>query len=1238
MGEWMAEGLKLESVDESPLVEKFHQFFESVYRKEIEQLVGKYPEERSLVVEFSALEKFDFKLADDLIEHPDFLLEAAEAAVRQMEVPSLDIEEFAPHVRFSGLPDDKRVLPRELGSRHIGKLVGVDGVIKQITDVLPKLKLATWKCNRCGNVYRVPQKGSQVSQPAMCECRHRDFKLVSEDSDFIDYQKIQIQEPLELLKGNEQPTSLDIYVSDDLVNKAAPGDRIQIIGVLRIFPSKTNKLVFGRFIEAVNVEQTMQEFEEIVVSEEEEAEIKELASQPDIYEKLTNSIAPSIYGHEAVKEAITLQLFGGVQKILPNDQKIRGNIHLLLVGDPGVAKSQMLMAANNIAPKSVYVGGKTTSAVGLCVAPDSLILNNNGFREIKEFVDERFDFARAIEEAPGVFSNNAEGSMPALDSNLKLRTRNFSKVWKIRAPQKMIRVTTQSGKSIDLTPNTRLFRLKGSEFEWVKSLELEVGDFVATSRVLPNGSNPLRASVRVLEKDRNVRIKNNVSRVFRKITDKLLASKFSELQEIAKEVGVSRERIYSWRSKKWYHGMPLWLFLELGRKAGFSEKELSKHVKEVFSRYGKNIKVPQYLNDERLAYLAGLLMGDGSIWLGNGNAGIRFYNSSGQLLKKFDSISRKLFGIEPEKICENGKVPGRRINSLPVFRLLAEFGLSQDKKKNRISHFVSESSNRFLASFLRGLYDTDGYVSQSENASVHVGFSTISKELARTLQLSLLKFGVQSKLRERKREGKVSRGIITVRSNYEQYYIEIRGKKNLLAFKKFINFNMNKKRKALKEIISRTGKEDTNIDIVPEISHLLKEAGAEWAYSTGKTRPSRRKLREVLKGSNPFLQKLADSDVLWEKVTLIEEFVPKYDFVFDLTVENAHNFLANGFFVHNTATAVKDEFGEGGWTLKAGALVLASGGIVMCDELDKMDAEERVALHEAMEQGTISVAKAGIVTRFRTDTSILAAANPKFSRFDPFQPFIEQINLPPTLISRFDLFFMIRDILDRTRDSEIAAHILKTHQAGAKLFQAKRHGKKLKKAEMKEVEKIVMPVIPKDLLKKYISYARQNIFPTLSKEAIQAISDFYVGLRERGREEGSFSATHRQLEGLIRLSEASARIRLSDMVEKSDAERAIRLLKSSLRDVVTDPETGKIDIDIITSGQTHSQVETMRKILGIIREKDKETDIVPVKEVLDEAESIGVDRQKADDIIKKLERKGELYRPRHGFIKPTESK
>jgi len=692
---------KIREGSESPYVSKFLEFFDANYKKELERLVENYPDKRSFNVDFTILEQFDIELADAVLDSPDLLLEAAREAVEQIEVPVLEIEKFSPHVRFFNLPKEHEPLVRNISAKQLGKLIAVEGIVRQITTVMPKLQLAVWKCKHCGNTYKKEQDNELLQMPSFCECRHRDFELVPEQSEFIDSQRIEIQEPLEKLKGNEQASTLNIYITDDLVNRISAGDKTRFVGVLRLALPDKKKTIYGRYLEAMHLEETQREFESVEITPEEELEIKALAANPEIYENLIKSIAPAIYGHERVKESIILQLFGGVKKYLPGNQTIRGNIHVLLVGDPGTGKSQILQSSHNIAPRSIYTAGKTTSGVGL------------------------------------------------------------------------------------------------------------------------------------------------------------------------------------------------------------------------------------------------------------------------------------------------------------------------------------------------------------------------------------------------------------------------------------------------------------------------------------------------------------------------------------------------------TASAVKDDFGEGGWTLKAGALVLSSGGICMVDELDKMDAEDRSAMHEAMEQGMISVAKAGIVTRFKSDTSILAAANPKMSRFEQYTPFIEQINLPASLISRFDLFFMIKDVLDKTKDEAITAHILKTHKSGELISQYKKKGKAFQKHEQEEIDLISAPPVDPELLGKYISYTRQNIFPVMTKDAIQAIGDFYIGLRDIGRKDGSYAATHRQLEGLVRLAEASARIRLFDTAKKEDAERAIKLVKASLSDVVTDPETGKIDYDIIMTGQTHTQVTNMRKILSIIRDKAAEMDNVPLQDVLNEAVAEGIDKERARDLIQKLEKNGELYRPRHNFLKPT---
>lgn len=157
----------------------------------------------------------------------------------------------------------------------------------------------------------------------------------------------------------------------------------------------------------------------------------------------------------------------------------------------------------------------------------------------------------------------------------------------------------------------------------------------------------------------------------------------------------------------------------------------------------------------------------------------------------------------------------------------------------------------------------------------------------------------------------------------------------------------------------------------------------------------------------------------------------------------------------------------------------------------------------------------------------------------------------------------------------------------------------------------------------------------MTDEALKELSEFYVTLRDQGRKEGAYSATHRQLEGLIRLSEASAKVRLSDVVERQDVERAIRLVKTSLQDLVTDPETGKIDIDIITVGQTHTMLTNLKKVLNIVKEKAIELDMVPIEEIIKEGETQGIERDKVRDLLTKLSEKGDLYSPRNGFYRPT---
>jgi len=338
-----------------------------------------------------------------------------------------------------------------------------------------------------------------------------------------------------------------------------------------------------------------------------------------------------------------------------------------------------------------------------------------------------------------------------------------------------------------------------------------------------------------------------------------------------------------------------------------------------------------------------------------------------------------------------------------------------------------------------------------------------------------------------------------------------------------------------------------------------------------------------------------------------------------------------------TAAAVRDEFGEGQWTLEAGALVLADMGVACIDEIDKMDDSDRSALHQAMEQQEISVAKAGINATLKSRCALLAAANPKLGRFDEFIPIHEQINMPPALLSRFDLIFSILDKPNRTTDTDLATHILLSHKAGEV------HEHILKSQDpmfSKEQETVlmehIMPTFEPEFLRKYVAYAKRNIFPVMNDDALEILKNYYVDFRSSS--EDSVPFTPRQLEAFVRLAEASARIRLSQEVKVDDAKRAISIIDQYLRRVGMDRETGKFDIDIIATGISHSQHERMRSIIDLIKRLCNESvdGNASRSDIISEAEIEGLESRKVEEALDRLKRNGQIYEPTHGKYRVTE--
>jgi replicative DNA helicase Mcm len=308
-----------------------------------------------------------------------------------------------------------------------------------------------------------------------------------------------------------------------------------------------------------------------------------------------------------------------------------------------------------------------------------------------------------------------------------------------------------------------------------------------------------------------------------------------------------------------------------------------------------------------------------------------------------------------------------------------------------------------------------------------------------------------------------------------------------------------------------------------------------------------------------------------------------------------------------TAAVIRDKSGI--MMLEAGAVVLGDQGLVCIDEFDKMRPEDRSALHEVMEQQTCSVAKGGIVATLNARTSILSAANPMYGKYDPFKNITENVNLPIPLLTRFDLIFVVRDTPEREKDSRVASHILEIHR---------------------DTNRAAQPAIDTELLSKYLAYAKQ-IEPSLSNEAMDIIKDYYMKMRNV-EAEGMITVTPRQLEGLVRLATARARLLLKDRVEADDAERAIYLVQRMLETAGMDVNTGKVDLGVL-HGKPHSEVSKLKLFIEIFNALagDDKND-VSERNFIDELVNTGkFTEDEAKTYLRKAMQNGQIFERKAGF-------
>ena len=346
------------------------------YRLMIGEVADSYPAKKSIFIEFDDVNAQDVIFSAYLLEDPKRCLKLAQRAIMEF-IPSFDRPGDQIYVRIEKLPRDAKVEIRNLRAEHLGKLIAVDGLVKKVTTVKPRMTYTLFRCARCNSEIWVPQNGMFKTEPLMCNnpdggCNKQSTRFIEDldASKWTDTQRIEIQERPEGLRGGAQPERLMCFVEKDISGIVTPGNSVTLNGILRSAEKRDSdkSTVYELELDVISVEFEQNIYDEIVITPEDEVRILEMSRDPNIFGNIVRSIAPSIFGMEEQKKALALQLFGGCHKVMDDGTSLRGDIHILLIGDPGVAKSQLLRYMSYLAPRGVYASGKSASAAGLTAA------------------------------------------------------------------------------------------------------------------------------------------------------------------------------------------------------------------------------------------------------------------------------------------------------------------------------------------------------------------------------------------------------------------------------------------------------------------------------------------------------------------------------------------------------------------------------------------------------------------------------------------------------------------------------------------------------------------------------------------------------------------------------------------------------------------------------------------------------------------------------------------------------
>ncbi|MEK6936130.1 MAG: LAGLIDADG family homing endonuclease, partial [Nanoarchaeota archaeon] len=848
--------------------------FFSSYKHEIGESIRKG--KKVVFVNFDNLSSHSPMLAEALISSPEELLEILETALEETGL----IKD--PRIRFLNLPETQKVKIRTIRANHLNQLIFFEGLVRQASEVRPQVVNAKFECPSCGTVISVLQIDKKFREPSRCSCgRKGQFRLISKS--MVDAQRLVIEESPESLSGGEQPRRMSVFLKEDLVEpgmeeKTTPGSKVRVLGVLKEVPIPLQTgAVSTRFdlaVEANNLIPLESTYEDLEISEEDEKQIQELAEDPELFKKLRDSIASSIWGYEEIKEALVLQMFSGVRKVNQNDGSVsRGDIHLFLMGDPGVAKS---LSKDE---KVMYISE-----------------NETGYESLDKIYDKFKRFPKNLKVLTIDMKNH--------DSKWE----SVSEIIKHLPEKELIKITTEHGKQVTGTKDHSFITL--SDEGEIISIK---GDKLTKNSYVPIPVNYHKEQFKVF----------NPGYFNKKVTNsKLLPDKIELDKNFGFFVGIFLAEGY--------------IQDEEAINISNTNEEIQNRVINFSKKLGLN-----YTQNKK---------------------GVSLFSSNlSRILKAYCYDNEGL-----KSISKGVKGNYSRIKKIPGFM-----------------HFAPKE---FIYGLLSGLFSGDGRLIQDKKMLKGFELVTISKDLAENTSDLLFSIGILNKLKPKKYnyKGKITDcyyiSVPTYMINQFLENIEIIGRKirlnknnpvysynNLipcgnLVYKVVKKLGYNSRISGNRTLAAemRTVKKRNELGKL-RLLRLIKEFESR----------SKEKILEL-----EILKKIANSNIVWSKIKEIKVLEKKNEEVYDLSIPSTNTFVANGIGVHNsqvlkfisniapkgryvvgmgasgrgiTATVVRDEFLKG-WSLEAGAMVLANKGVICIDEIEKMTPEDRSAMHEALEQ------------------------------------------------------------------------------------------------------------------------------------------------------------------------------------------------------------------------------------------------------------------------------------------------